>query len=521
MSSRTLRCPQSHTPARRGRVILTLCLLASAMLSHGVVASAHEAHTARGPVPISERVPTISGILRPGHLVHASAGRWRGAAALYYRWQRCNARGARCRYTTAPRRAGSVRGYRLTDRDLGHTIRLRVRAYNAWGSATASSRPRTVRSGAGASSPPLGPTGTPPPVPVPDGGGLYVHGSELVNASGAVVHLHGVNRSGTEYSCVQNDGFFDGPSDAASVAAMAAWNINIVRVPLNEDCWLGINGVNPAYAGQNYINAIVNYVNLLHSYGMYAELSLIWAAPGSASANYQSAAPDEDHSPAMWASLAATFKNDPNVILAPWGETYLNWADFMGGSDNAATYSSADGPFDGDGSCGTNCDYYTTAGMDQAVTVMRGAGYSGPIAIPCIDYANTCADPTSGGDYSGSTWIKSHPTDPDNQLIAEVHIYGGQLCATAACLNVSVAPILAAGYPVIFGETGEEYTGSDCGSSAISTFMDWADANDVGYEAWAWDTNEGCDSLVSNYNGTPDNAYGTWVYDHYLELGHS
>ena len=24
---------------------------------------------------------------------------------------------------------------------------------------------------------------------------------------------------------------------------MKAWNINAVRVPLNEDCWLGINGV--------------------------------------------------------------------------------------------------------------------------------------------------------------------------------------------------------------------------------------------------------------------------------------
>jgi len=453
------------------------------------------------PAPVNTALPSISGTAAVGDSLSASNGSWSNSPTGYtYAWSDCNSAGAGCTSITG----ATSSSYPVASSDAGSTIEVVVTAKNAGGSTSATSAPTGV-------------------VPAPAGGpgGLYVHGSELVNASGAVVHLHGVNRSGTEYSCVQNDGFFDGPSDAASVAAMAAWNINIVRVPLNEDCWLGINGVNPAYAGQNYINAIVNYVNLLHSYGMYAELSLIWAAPGSASANYQSAAPDEDHSPAMWASLAATFKNDPNVILAPWGETYLNWADFMGGSDNAATYSSADGPFDGDGSCGTNCDYYTTAGMDQAVTVMRGAGYSGPIAIPCIDYANTCADPTSGGDYSGSTWIKSHPTDPDNQLIAEVHIYGGQLCATAACLNVSVAPILAAGYPVIFGETGEEYTGSDCGSSAISTFMDWADANDVGYEAWAWDTNEGCDSLVSNYNGTPDNAYGTWVYDHYLELGHS
>ena len=45
-------------------------------------------------------------------------------------------------------------------------------------------------------------------------------GNELVNASGAQVVLHGVNRSGTEYECVgggasgvQGRGIFDGPSD--------------------------------------------------------------------------------------------------------------------------------------------------------------------------------------------------------------------------------------------------------------------------------------------------------------------
>ena len=85
--------------------------------------------------------------------------------------------------------------------------------------------------------------------------GLRVSGNQLVDGSGNVVHLQGVNRSGTEYACVQGWGIFDGPSGAASVK--------------------------PAYAGANYQNAIVNYVNLLHSYGMYAEISLIWGAPGT------------------------------------------------------------------------------------------------------------------------------------------------------------------------------------------------------------------------------------------------
>ena len=75
---------------------------------------------------------------------------------------------------------------------------------------------------------------------------LVVRGNHLVNGAGKTVRLLGVDRSGLEYACVQGWGFSDGPTDAASIAAMKAWRINAVRVPLNEDCWLGINGVKRA-----------------------------------------------------------------------------------------------------------------------------------------------------------------------------------------------------------------------------------------------------------------------------------
>ena len=335
--------------------------------------------------------------------------------------------------------------------------------------------------------------------------GLRVSGNDLVDGSGDVVHLHGVNRSGTEYACVQGWGIFDGPSDAASVAAIATWNVNIVRVLLNEDCWLDINGIDSAYAGANYRDAIVDYVNLLHSEGMYAEISLIWAAPGTYQATYQPDAPDEDHSPAMWTSMAKTFKDDPNVILAPWGETTVGWTCFMQtGCDNQATY-------------GPNNAYYQTASMQQAVNDMRAAGFAGVISIPCIDYANMCGTLPDGSEYNGSTWLKSHPTDPDAQLIAEAHVYGKNECDTTACFNSSMKPIVAS-YPLIFGETGETYDASDCGPSYIETFLDWADKHGVGYEAWTWDTWGGCGVLIRNYDGDPGPAWASWVKTHYLSL---
>jgi hypothetical protein len=298
---------------------------------------------------------------------------------------------------------------------------------------------------------------------------------------------------------VQGWGIFDGPSDAASVAAMAAWHIDVVRVPLNEDCWLGINGVPAAYAGSNYVNAIVGYVNLLHSYGMYAELSLIWGAPGSAAATSQPAAPDADHSPAMWQGMAQAFRSDPNVILAPWGETTVDWPCFLNGCSGQAGYP--------------------TAGMQQAVNVMRGAGYQGPIAIPCIDYANVCADPANGGTGTGNgNWLSDHPSDPERQLIAEAHVYGKNTCDTVACFNTTMLPILQAGYPLLWGETGESYDFSDCPSTSyIQTLLTWAEQNGVGTQAWTWDTWGACNTgaLISNYNGTPQGAYGTYIQSNY------
>jgi hypothetical protein len=350
--------------------------------------------------------------------------------------------------------------------------------------------------------------------------GLRVSGNQIVDANGNVVHLHGINRSGTEYACIQGWGIFDGPSNAASITAMASWNINIVRIPLNEDCWLGINGVNPAYAGQNYINAVVSYVNLLHQHGMYAELSLIWGAPGSAQATFQPNAPDEDHSPAMWQSMAQTFSSDPNVILAPWGETVVNWPCFLQGCNDQATYGSNQ---DGDPSCGSGCWYYNAAGMQQAVNVMRQAGYNGPIAVPCIGYANICANPSDGGTgWGNGRWLDDHPTDPDHQLMAEAHVYGKNSCDTTSCFNITMLPILQAGYPIIWGETGETYDNSDCPSTSyIKTFLAWAEQNGVGTEAWTWDTWGSCSSgaLISNYNGTPEDPYGAYVESNYQGLG--
>lgn len=321
--------------------------------------------------------------------------------------------------------------------------------------------------------------------------GLHVLGNRLVDARGHSLRLHGVNRAGTEYACVQGWGIFDGPSNGASIKAIASWHVNAVRIPLNEDCWLGINGVKAEYGGARYRRAIVNYVRTLHVYGLYAELSLMWAAPGSYKASYQPGAPDKDHAPAMWASLARTFKNDPNVVLAPWGETIVDADCFLRGGVCQATYGPANTP-------------YRTAGMQEAVTVMRQAGYRGVISIPGVDYANNL-----------SKWLSHIPRDPRGQLIAEAHVYGKNTCSTVACFDATLAPV-ARRVPLIFGETGESYDASECGSGHIATFLKWADAHQTGYFTWTWNTWNNCSALISAFSSArPFSEYGTWVKKHY------
>ena len=447
--------------------------------------------------PANTAAPSITGTVQQTHSLTANHGSWTGAPTAYaYQWQRCKSSCANISGATSST-------YTLGSGDVGDTIDVTVTATNTGGSTTATSaQTSTVTASSGS---------------VLDG--LKVSGANMVDDTGTIVHLHGVNRSGTEYQCAHGAGFFDGPSDAASVAAMASWHINIVRVPINALCWLGDNGVPSQYGGQNYINAIVTYVNLLHSYGIYAEISLMWSMPGNLPANesYQINAPDQDHAPATWTGMAQAFKNDPNVILSPWGETYVDYPCLMQGCSDQASIGGD--PGDSTGTCGSGCWHYQSAGMQEAVTDMRNAGYNGPIAIPCDKVANICADPNNGGSYANGTWLTTKPTDPDNQILAEMHLYGGNTCDTTTCLNTTIKPILNAGYPVIFGETGDSYDGSTCpGTTNLQTYLTWAEQNNVGTEAWAWDTWGGCStgSLITNYNGTPNTGQGTLLKTTYL-----
>lgn len=122
--------------------------------------------------------------------------------------------------------------------------------------------------------------------------------------------------------CVLGRGIFDGPTDAASIAAMQTWQINTVRVPLNEDCWLGINGVKSVYSGDLYRAALEAYVAQLNAAGLYVILDVHWNAPGGQQADGQRDMLDASHGYLLWRSIATAFKASPAVLFDLYNEPH-------------------------------------------------------------------------------------------------------------------------------------------------------------------------------------------------------
>ena len=184
---------------------------------------------------------------------------------------------------------------------------------------------------------------------------VAVSGNELVDAEGAPIRLVGVNRSGTEYACAQGWGIFDGGADAVLAESMAAWGVNSVRVTLNEQCWLGINGVSEEFGGENYRRAIVDFVDVLQDQGFVVILALIWSSGGTDPALSQPVMASADHAPDFWRSVAETFELDRGIIFDLYGEPHrIDWACWR------------DGCTTGDG--------YRAAGMQELVDAVRSTG---------------------------------------------------------------------------------------------------------------------------------------------------
>ncbi|MEU1400791.1 cellulose binding domain-containing protein [Streptomyces sp. NPDC005728] len=347
---------------------------------------------------------------------------------------------------------------------------------------------------------------TPPPTDPPPSGGtapaLHVSGTRLVDSAGRTRRLLGVNRSGGEFMCVQGYGIWDGPVDDAAVKAIADWKADAVRIPLNEECWLGLSGIKPEYGGTNYINAVKDLVARVEAHGMTPILEMHWsygqytgnsAGCSDVHATCQKPMPDQQYAPSFWASVAGTFKDDQAAVFDLFNEPY----------PDRATSSPADA-----WTCwrdGGTCPgiSYEVAGMQDLVDSIRGAGAKNVIMVGGLAYANDL-----------SQWTAYKPTDATGNLAAAYHVYNFNTCAGESCWNSTLAPV-AAQVPLVAGEIGE----NTCSHGFVDQVMKWFDDRDLSYLGWTWNTWD-CSSgpsLISAYDGTPT-AYGIGLRDHLRAL---
>jgi hypothetical protein len=318
---------------------------------------------------------------------------------------------------------------------------------------------------------------------------IGVDGNHLVDGKGDVIRLLGVNRSSADYECAEGDRIFEGPTDWASILAMKSWHINAVRIPLNESCWLGINGIAPSLGGAAYRAAIHEYVDALERAGLYVILDLHWAAPGSFKATGLIPLPDAEHAPAFWYSLASEYREDRSVLFDLYNEPHdVTWECWAG---PCSTYDNWVG-------------WYQSVGLPELLTAVRSAGARQPVMLGGIEWSRELRG-----------WLAHRPLDPAGAIVAANHTYDFTPCYRIC--REALARI-AKQFPVVTGEFGE----GDCRRRYINPYMRWADKHGISYLGWAWDTGEDwtCEngpSLIQDYTGTPT-QFGVGLRKHLFEL---
>ena len=293
---------------------------------------------------------------------------------------------------------------------------------------------------------------------------------------------HGVNWPGFEYSCVQG---WTPDYSAHEAAAIASWGLDLVRLPLNQDCWLGVDGAPVAGSGTaaDYRARIAQWVGMLHTAGLAVILDLHWSAPAGVRADGQRAMADAQ-SAVFWSSVATAYATDPSVMFELFNEPYsfwnpsgpgyafdLDWGCWRDGGCQA--------PVEADSATSLSGTRYPVVGMAQLVDEVRAAGAAQPILLGGRNYANDLGQ-----------WLASRPDD--DQLVAAWHNYQGQGCSTA-CWNSTVTTV-AASVPVLMTEFGDT-TG---GHAYFDSVVTWAQAHGIGTIPWAWWDVDASESLQNS-----------------------
>jgi len=340
---------------------------------------------------------------------------------------------------------------------------------------------------------------------------LHVEGNRIVTAAGEPYRLLGTNKAGSEYACIQGNGVWADSNDDLDLGFMQQWRIRAVRVPLNEQCWIGgFDEIAPEGSGQIYRDEITQWVDLILARGMTPIVELHWSwgsyTGPEATCEVELAAcqkpmPNMTYSVRFWEEVAQAFADRPAVVFdlfnEPWPETALGLRD-AGKRDQAWKCWR-----DGGKACG-KAFHYQAAGMQDLLDAVRSTGAKNVVLAGGLEWSN---------DLRG--WLKYRPKDPTGNLAAAFHTYSWNRCDSVACFEKEYEPV-AQRVPVVAGEMGSD----DCEPGYITAVMDWADRVGVGYLGWTWNSSYSCvsgPSIIKDVFGAPTDL-GQALYDRLTTL---
>jgi aryl-phospho-beta-D-glucosidase BglC (GH1 family) len=318
---------------------------------------------------------------------------------------------------------------------------------------------------------------------------------------------------------------------------MASWHVNAVRVPLNEDCWLGINGLPMSDTAANYQAAIVAWVKLLNQNGMVVVLDLHWAAPGSEATSTtigQLPMADADHAPAFWTSVASTFKGNSSVIFDLFNEPYItDWDCWLSGAP-ASSSCAVDKSNNAYAVAGmaTLLRAVRNAGSDNVV-IMGGLGYSSDFTswVSSVNRIPTLAAPLDGltlDNVAASLHIYDFGSE-DSGCPSQYNGYTGTCNSAATTVsNLSITSVLSGGFPVLMGEVGisafSTSSAAAFSSAQVTDLETWFDGmltyierQNQNYIVWSWNTDTD-PVLVADYTGTPTPDFGATYKAHLAQF---
>lgn len=162
---------------------------------------------------------------------------------------------------------------------------------------------------------------------------LKVVGNQIVTASGGcTVRLVGVNIDSLEWNAAG-----DGPAGGGILAqvneAIKYWNVNLIRIALDQDWWDGnaqsSRGSTPQATYQGIVDSIVS---LCQTNNVYCDLDLQWSGDGPAGSAIQQYSMPDQNSLVFWKNLATRYANNSAVIFDTFNEPYTNsWAVWKNG----------------------------------------------------------------------------------------------------------------------------------------------------------------------------------------------